>query len=115
MNNAFVLNHYISVFRWFPFKLRFNSKIFLILGFILIISLLIFYIFQVNALAEENFKIEISQKKTDKLTQENEILSINSLKLNSLPNIETLIKDFGFEKVQKINYVQILESQVAKK
>lgn len=115
MNNTLILNPPVSVIRNLVFKIKFGWKMFWILSFILMIFLLIFYILQVNLLAEETYKIQDYQKKIDKISQENESLLSNALKLSSLSNIETIIKDFGFEKTQKIHYIQVLERQVVTK
>ena len=114
MNNTSILNFPISIVRALPLKLRFNLKLFWIFSLILIITLLVFYIFQFNALTSETYKIQDSQKKINELFSENENLEIKLAKLNSLASIETLIKEFDFEKVDKIHYIQILESQIVK-
>lgn len=112
MNNTLVLNPPISIIRNLVFKIKFSWKTLWTLSFILIISLLISYIYQINALAEETYRIQNYQKKTNQISQENDSLLANSLKQNSLSNIEALIKDSGFERVQKIHYIQVLERQV---
>jgi predicted PurR-regulated permease PerM len=112
MNNTLVLNPPISIIRNLVFKIKFSWKTLWILSFILIITLLISYIFQINSLAEETYRIQNYQKKTNQISQENDSLLANSLKQNSLSNIETLIKDSGFERAQKIHYIEVLERQV---
>lgn len=115
MNNTFSLNTPFSICRGFSLNLRINWKVLIITELILVVSLLIFYIFQINNLTQSTYQIQQYQKKIDRLSQENESLRINSLKNNSLSTIETLTKDFGFEKVNNVQYIQILESQVVKK
>jgi hypothetical protein len=83
-------------------------------SFILIISLFGFYIFQVNRLTFENYQIKTSQEKIKELLAENEKFEIQLVKLNSLASIEKLISDFNFEKIDRISYIQILESQIVK-
>lgn len=114
MNHISTLNFPISIARSFPLKLKFNLKLFWIISFILITTLLGFYIFQVNSLTGETYQVQNFQKKINELSVENEILEIKLAKLNSLVNIETLIDKFNFEKVDKIHYIQILESQIVK-
>jgi len=63
----------------------------------------------------ENYQIQIYQQKIEKLKNENKNLEINFLKMNSLEEIENKIKDFGFEKNNKIYYLQILENQMVSK
>jgi len=114
MNNTSILNFPISIIRALPLKLKFNLKLFWVLSLILILILLIFYIFQFNVLTSTSYKIQNSQKKINEFSVENENLEIRLAKLNSLANIETLIKEFNFERVEKIHYIKILESQIVK-
>ena len=73
------------------------------------------YIFQVNALTFESYQIQNYQKKIENLTRENKILEINSFRMNSLANIKNEIQNLGFQKIDKIHYIQILESQMVSK
>jgi len=101
-----------------PIFLKFRSnlilKIFWIFNFILILVFLIFYLFQVNALVSETYLVQNYEKKLTELSQKNEILTINFFQANSLDNIEKLIKDLGFEKVDKIHYIKIPKEIVTK-
>ena len=115
MNNASTLNLPISIIQTNPLKFRFNLKIFWILSFILIIFFSVFYIFQVNNLAKSIYQIKIYQKKLEDISQEKETLEVNIVKEDSLTNLETLIKDLGFEKAEKIRYLEVLETQIATK
>jgi hypothetical protein len=115
MNNTLVLTQPISIIRNLVFKIKFSWKAFWILSFILIATLLISYIFQINSLAEETYRIQNYQKKINQIAQENDNLLASSLKQNSLSNIETLIKDSGFERAQNIHYIEVLERQVVTK
>jgi len=112
MNTAFTLSPPISIIRKLVLKIKFSWKAFWISSFILIITFIFSYIFQINALAEETYHIQDYQNKISVLAQENDILLSSSLKQNSLSNIETLIKDSGFERIKKIHYIQVLERQV---
>lgn len=95
-------------------SLRLSPKIIWFLGFILALVLLVFYIFQVNLMTKEIYSIQNYQRKINDLSRENKILEINLSQQNSLSNIETLARGLNFEKVDKIRYIQVLESQVAK-
>jgi len=94
---------------------KIGLKAFWILSFISIISLLIFYIFQVNAMIGETYLIQNYQRKIKELSQENKTLEINFSQANSLSTIESLVKNLNFEKVERIHYIQVLESQVVTK
>jgi cell division protein FtsL len=114
MENISILNLPTSIIRIVPLRLRFSFKLFWIIFITLIITLPIFYIFQVNDLTSKTYQIRDSQKKINELFSENEGLEIKLSKLNSLVNIETLIKKFNFEKADRIHYIQISESQIVK-
>ena len=91
---------------------KIGLKFFWILSFISIISLLIFYIFQVNAMIGKIYLIQNYQRKINELSRENKTLGINFYQANSLSTIESLVKNLNFEKVERIHYIQVLESQV---
>jgi len=110
--NILVLNLPILIKR---VSLRPSLKFFLILSSVLIIAFLVSYIFQVNALTFESYQIQNYQKKIENLTRENKILEINSFRMNSLANIKNEIQNLGFQKIDKIHYIQILESQMVSK
>jgi len=93
-------------------SLKLSLKTFWILSIILTITLLVFYIFQINLMTKETYLIQEYQKKIGELSRENKILEINLSQQNSLSNIETLIKNLNFEKIDKIHYLQVLEGQV---
>jgi len=93
-------------------SLRFNLKLFWVTGFILLSATLVLYIFQVNLMTKEIYLIQNYQKKISELSRENKILEISLSQQNSLSNIETLAKNLNFEKITKIHYIQVLESQV---
>ncbi len=82
---------------------------------ILIISLSVFYIFQVNALASELALIEEGGRNSNKLKTENEKLQVKFMETCSLENLETLVQDLNFEKVTEVSYIKALETWVAVK
>lgn len=88
-------------------------KLILVLNFISILVLLVFYIFQVNALTKETYLIQSCQKKLSQLSAENETLEVNFSRANSLANIEDYLQNQNFEKVSQVKYIYILESSVA--
>ena len=94
-------------------KLR--LRIFGILGFCLILSLLMFYVFQINETIRGGYLIKNYLKKIDRLSQENKLLEINFAHISSLGNIEDKTKELNFEKITQIKYIQILESPLATK
>lgn len=113
--NTITLNPPLSIIRPLTLRLRINLKIFWILSFSLILSLSAFYVFQVNSVVSENYQIQNYQRKLNEFSQENGTLEINSAQVNSLGNVEKQIQELGFEKVGKIHYLRVLETQVVTK
>lgn len=102
----------ISVFNFINF---FNLKLLLITLFGLIIVSIVFYIFQIASLISTKYQIQNYQKQINTILQKNAELEINLAKINSLNAIDEKIQEFGFEKANKVYYIQILEKSVAKK
>lgn len=82
------------------------------LSFIFIIFLVIFYIFQFNAVTEGMYLIKNYDKKIETLSQENKILEIKFSQSNSLENLRFLVGNLGFDRVGKIDYIEIPEGMV---
>lgn len=94
------------------FKLGLSLKILKISFFILIISLLLLYIFQVNSLVSENYFLKNQEKKLEDLKKEKEILEINFSQARSLANLENYFQNHDFKKASQVKYIQILEASV---
>lgn len=90
--------------------LRLFSRLFLIFSLISIISLLIFYIIQVNGITKESELILTSQESIKELSQKNQDLEIGLFQNNSLENIELLAQNLNYEKIGRIHYIKLLES-----
>jgi len=80
---------------------------------ILILTPLVFYIFQVNALTRETYLIKNYEKNLGQLSSESETLKVDFSKVNSLSNLENYLQNGNFEKVTQVKYIQILESSLA--
>ena len=89
-----------------------NVRFLLISGIILTILFLGFYIFQITVIISQGYQIESYQKKIEDITEKNKILEINALKMNSLEAVDSRVQELGFEKVDKINYIQVLDGPV---
>ena len=113
MSQALILNPTFSFALTLRRKLSLN--VFRIIILLSIVVLLIYYIVQVNGMIHKAYLIQNYEETSNKLSQENEALKINSSQLNSLDNIEDLIKELGFEKVNRVDYIQVLEGSVVKK
>jgi len=93
--------------------LKQNKKILIMTAFLIIFSLLLSYIFQINNLVSKSYSLQNYQKSIQKLSSENEKMESNLAGNGSLQNAEVKISELGFEKITKIHYIQILENTVA--
>lgn len=84
-----------------------NLRFFRALSLVSIISLLIFYIFQVTSLAKDQYLLKESQTKLTNLTEEKEMLEINFSKIQSLTNLDAYFFNQDFEKAGQTKYIQI--------
>ncbi len=110
MNYINILNPLISIKY---LSLKFEARVLWVSIFVLIITLLTSYVFQVSDTVSKGYQIRNYQQKLKELSQENNLLEINFAQINSLGNIEEKIKELGFEKIDKIHYIHTLESQIA--
>lgn len=111
MNNTLALN----LPRLNTIKLNFSLKIFWILIFFIMLSLLTVCIVQLNAYTEEIYLIQDYEKKLSQLSQENRLLEIDFSKVNSLNNIGSYVQNQIFEKAERVEYIQVLEGTVVAK
>lgn len=105
----------LSIFH--SFKGKVVLKRFYFLNLIFILVLLIFYVFQVNYLAQDIASIKEYEKKLSYLLDNTEKLEIDWAKSSSLVNIESYLQNHDFRKINpaQVKYIRILESSVAKK
>lgn len=82
------------------------------LSFILIIFLVIFYIFQVNAITASMYLIKNYDKKIESISQENKLLEIKFSQANSLENLRSLVENLDLEEVGKVDYIKVPEGTV---
>lgn len=115
MINTIILRQPFVLTRRFSLKWKIILNIFWFLGFMSIASLLVFYIFQVTSEASARYSIQKYEKKLGEISKENKILEIGAVETNSLNNVLAEIGKFNFEKVEKINYIQVINNQVVVK
>ncbi|MBI2626028.1 MAG: hypothetical protein HYW69_00335 [Candidatus Nealsonbacteria bacterium] len=94
---------------------RINLRKIWIFGFILITALLIFYIFQIGNITQTSFLISQHEKEVVLLSQQNKNLEFVISQTGSLASLEDILSSFNYEKVGKINYIQILDGTVLAK
>lgn len=115
MINILILNP-LFILKRSPFlKWKIILRVFWILSIFSILAFLVFYVFQANAQVSERYLIQKYEKRLSEFSKENKSLGINSVQLNSLNNITTLINELGFEKIDKIHYIRVLDGQVVTK
>jgi len=112
INKVFVSDFPVSVV---PLRLKLSSglKFLWIFTLLIIFSLLIVFIHQLNAYTAEVYFIQNSEKKISQLNQENKTLGINLAEADSLWNIGNYVQNF--EKASRIEYIRVLESTVLAK
>jgi len=122
MNNTLTLNQPFALKKKLFFKGKFVLRKFCFGGaFLLIIILSIFYIFQANVEAREKYLFQRYENQLIQSLKENQNLIISSIQTNSLNNIVGLLEEQvqsggrNFEKVDKIHYIQILDTQFVAK
>ena len=76
---------------------------------------MIFYVFQINTEISVRFSIKEYQKRITELSNQNKILAINSTQNGSLEKMAEIIASQDFEKIDKIHYIRVLNTQVVAK
>ena len=112
-NNILTLN--FSFIRPLVLRWKLSRKTVGFLGFSLIISLIGFYIFQVNEVTQASFTIATCERQIADLDKESKNLELSFSGLSSLSSIETLLATQGYEKVDKVYYIQVPVGTVAVK
>jgi hypothetical protein len=111
MNNVLSLTNLIPL----QYRLNLNLKIFWAFCFILIITLLGFYVFQINALISGTHQLQLHQNKMAEISELNRGLEISLAKLNYLQNITSKSEELGFERIKAIHYIQVIDGNLAAK
>jgi len=114
MKNLLIINPAIALNNFY-IKWRSIPKISWMLYIFSIISLLLFYIFQINSEISERYLIREYEKKLDQLSQENKELTIGLFEKNSFNNLEKELEGFHFEPVGNISYIQVLNNKIVVK
>ena len=87
----------------------------MILGTFLIALLLVFYICQVTQITKAGFFISNYERQIAEFSQESQSLETNFPHLNSLANLETILNNLDYEKVEKVHYLRLPGTQVVAK
>lgn len=115
MNLSLILNPPIRIRDKISLKWGFILKMFWVILLILIVLLFGIYIFQISAISKNSFLVEQYQKEIISSSEKNQNLEIYLASTDSLEEREKLIKNLGFEPVDKIHYIRIIETKIATK
>ena len=99
----------------FSFSLPRWGRALRLLGFALVVGFSLFYIVQVNQMIRDKYLIENYEQKIGLLTRENKNLEERLSQLSSLENIEMLIENLDYEKVDYVYYIRAGETRVVTK
>lgn len=82
-------------------------------GLILIAPLLIFYLFQINAVTKASFIAYQQEKELTLSFQQARDLEAGLLAESHLVNLDDMIRSYNYEKVNKVHYIQIQDGEMA--
>lgn len=114
-NNTLALKQPFSTV--FPMGLTRKSSLKAFMTFILLatISLLIFYVLQINYFARETYTVQNYEKQLSQANQEIESLEISFSEQDSLAKIDGYLQGNNFQKTSQTKFIQLLESTVVAK
>lgn len=93
-------------------KWRVAFSIFGVISILAIFSFLALYLFQVTNEASLSYSIQKSEKKIQELSKNNKVLEVSSLEKESLNSVLASIDQLNFEKVEKAQYIKVINNQV---
>lgn len=106
------MTYFSSQVKVLGLKNGFVSKIFYLLIFVLLTGFLALHIFQVNRAIFGDYVLAQQKQRLSRALAENKNLEVDSSQAVSLEKVEGLAMDSGFEKTDKVHYIQVLEGQV---
>ncbi|MBI3337340.1 MAG: hypothetical protein HY005_01800 [Candidatus Staskawiczbacteria bacterium] len=89
---------------------KINWKAYCLCSFLVILSLAVFYVSQINYMIKGSYLIQGYQKQIDVLLQENKVLEVDFSKMSFMGIIGEKTEEMNFEKVKAVKYMQILEA-----
>ena len=93
-------------------KISFGKFILLTTG--LSFFLLMFYVFQIQVVMGNDYKVGKYEKDIMEFSKNNSFLQMEVDKFNSLEDIETRIEDLNLVKVNEVKYIFISEDHLAR-
>lgn len=73
------------------------------------------YLVQVNKVSTTGFEIQELEQRAAELKKENTKLELEAARLESLANIEQKVQELNLVSTEKVDYLEIRDSQVAQK
>jgi cytoskeletal protein RodZ len=105
IGKTIVLNQVFPI----KFKLTVPLKLLAVFTFVLMVALLISCVFQLNKYTAGYFTLQDYQQKLDRLTEENRGLEVQFSSSDSLNRVFSYAGGDGFEKVDQVDYIQLLD------
>ena len=90
-----------------------NWKLFYILGALFFVSMLIYYIFLVNALTKGTYLIRSYNKEVSAISKENRALETNFAETSFLGGVTDKVRLLDFQKTTKVKYIQAPDNSLA--
>ena len=121
MNNSLILNPPFVLKNSLFLKGKFTLRRFYSIGILLIIILSVFYVFQANIDVSKKYLVRQYESELNQILNKNQNLIISSVHLNSLDDVAALLEkpvqpgELSFEKIDKIHYIQILDTRFVAK
>lgn len=69
------------------------------------------YIYQTNVEISDRYLIEDYTKKISTFSKENKVLEISLARAGSLDKLAQVVEPMNFEKIDKIHYIRVLNTQ----
>jgi len=94
---------------------RINWKAVCILGFLMCLLPLVFYIYQINTLTRGTYLINSYENQIEEISRENKKLELGFAENTFLEQILSKTQHLDFQKITSVKYIQIPDNSVAKK
>ncbi len=92
-----------------------NWKAVCVAGFFMCLALLVFYVWQINALTGGSYLVNDYQKQISKLSEENKNLQISFAENSFLGQALGKIHALNFQKTTSVKYIQVTDNFLAKR
>lgn len=92
-----------------------NWKIICIAGFLISLSLLIYYVWQVNYLTRGSYLVNSYEQQVNKLSEEKKNLEVSFAENSFLGRVQQKIQVLNFQKTTSVKYIQVLDNSLTAK